>query len=320
VSLVDAMPGGFLSRVRRGIEIEGYAATRGEDMEVDAAVVSPRYFTHLEVPIVAGRDFTVEDQEGSPCVAIVNESFTQRYLGGRGSGLGRHLIRRREGKTTVQRCEIVGIVRDDAWQSLNAKVRPFFALSLLQSDERNMTLLVHTAGDPRSLVSGVRQTIRQLDPAMPLSEVTSLAEHFRTASYPFRLLGMAMAGAGVLALLLALVGIYGTISYSVAQRHRELGIRMAMGAVKQDILSLVVGQGMRPVGIGVALGLILGFAFTRLLTALPLGMELLFGVSATDSLTFGGVTLLLGLVAIVACYVPAVRATRVSPIAILKDG
>lgn len=319
VSLIDAMPGGFLSRVRRGIEIEGYAAARGEDMEIDAAVVGPRYFTHLQVPLVSGRDFTVEDRDGSPCVAIVNEAFTQRYLGGRGAGLGRNLIRRSGPKGPDQHCAIVGIVRDDAWQSLNATVRPFFALPLLQSDQRSMTLLVHTAVDPQGLVSGVRQTIRQLDPTMPLSEVSPLAEHFRTASYPFRLLGVAMAGAGVLALLLALVGIYGTISYSVAQRRRELGIRIAMGALKRDILGLVVGQGMRPVGIGLGLGLLLGFAFTRLLKALPLGMELLFGVSATDSLTFGGVTLLLGLVAIAACYVPAVRATRVNPTAILKD-
>jgi predicted permease len=319
VSLIDAMPGGFLGRVRRGIEIEGYPAARGEDMEIDAAIVGPGYFTHLQVPIVSGRDFTGEDLEGSACVAIVNEAFTQRYLGGRGAGLGRHLIRRSEPKEPIQRCAIVGIIRDDAWQSLNATVRPFFALSLLQSDQRRMTLLVHTAVDPAGLVPGVRQTIRQLDPTMPLSEVSPLAEHFRTASYPFRLLGVAMAGAGVLALMLALVGIYGTISYSVAQRRRELGIRIAMGALKRDILGLVVGQGMRPVGFGLGLGLLLGFAFTRLLKTLPLGMELLFGVSATDSLTFGGVTLLLGLVAIAACYVPAVRATRVSPTAILKD-
>ena len=318
VSLIDAMPGGFLSRVRRGIEIEGYAQARGESLEIDAAVVGPRYFTHLEVPIVAGRDFTPEDREGSPCVAIVNEAFSQRYLGGRGLGLGKHLIQRPESKGAIQRCAIVGIVRDDAWQSLNATTRPFFALPLYQSDQRHMTLLVHTAAEPRGLVPGVRQAIRQLDPTMPLAEVSPLAQHFRTASYPFRLLGVTMAGAGVLALLLALVGIYGTISYSVAQRRRELGIRIAMGALKRDILGLVVGQGMRPVGFGLGLGLLLGFALTRLLKALPLGMELLFGVSATDSLTFGGVTLLLGLVAVGACYVPAIRATRVNPTAILK--
>jgi predicted permease len=306
VSLIDAVPGGFLSRVRRGIEIEGYAEARGEGLEIDAAIVGPRYFTHLEVPIVAGRDFTPEDREGSPCVAIVNEAFSQQYLGGRGAGLGKHLIQRAESKGPIQRCAIVGIVRDDAWQSLNATTRPFFALPLFQSDQRDMTLLVHTAVEPQGLVSGVRQAIRQLDPTMPLSEAGPLTQYFRTASYPFRLLGVAM------------VGIYGTISYSVAQRRRELGIRIAMGALKRDILGLVVGQGMRPVGFGLALGLLLGFALTRLLKALPLGMELLFGVSATDSLTFGGVTVLLGLVAIGACYVPAVRATRVNPTAILK--
>jgi putative ABC transport system permease protein len=132
------------------------------------------------------------------------------------------------------------------------------------------------------------------------------------------LFGFVIAGCGVLALLLAMVGIYGTVSYTVAQRRREVGIRRALGAVHGDIVRLVVGQGMMVVLYGLVIGLLLGFALTRVLTRLPLGTELLFGVSATDLLTFFGVTVLLGVVALVACYVPALRATKVDPMVTLR--
>jgi putative ABC transport system permease protein len=138
-------------------------------------------------------------------------------------------------------------------------------------------------------------------------------------SYPFRLFGLVIAGCGVMALLLAVIGIYGTIAYSVVQRRREVGIRMALGALHADILKLVVGQGMRLVVYGTVIGLLLGLALTRVLTNLPLGTELLFGVSATDSITFAGVTLLLALVALAACYVPALRATKVDPMVTLRN-
>jgi predicted permease len=319
VSLVEGMPGGFMSRSRRSTEIEGYTPGQGEDLEIDASIVGPRYFTNMGVPLAAGRDFDERDREGSPCVAIINVAFAERYLGGTGGALGKRITGEGPDDGPAPYCTIVGVIRDTEWQSLNRTVRPFYALPLLQSDERRMTLILETAGAPGGVTSAVRQVIRRLDPALPVADVQPLQAYFDTALYPFRLFGFLLAGCGILALFLAIVGVYGTVSYSVAQRQREVGIRMAVGAARRDILRLVIGEGMRQVGFGLAIGLLLSLVLTRVLTSLPLDMELLFGVSATDAITFAGVTVLLSLVALGACYVPARRATRVDPMVTLRD-
>jgi macrolide transport system ATP-binding/permease protein len=319
VSLVDGMPGGFMSRSRRSTGIEGYTARPGESLEIDANTVGPQYFTNLHVPIVAGRDFDQRDRDGAPCVTIINEAFAQRYLGGTGSALGKNLIQDTGDGAQRQTCAIVGVIRDRDWQSLNREVRPFYALPLLQSDRRRMMLLLETVTDPAALIPAVRQEIRSLDPNLPVTDVQTIGQYFDVAAYPFRLIGLLMGGCGVLALLLAMVGIYGTVAFSVAQRRREVGIRMALGALRTDILRLVVGHGMMVVAYGLGIGLLLGLALTRVLTNLPMQTELLFGVSATDSLTFAGVTLLLALVALAACYLPALRATKVDPAVTLRS-
>ncbi len=319
VSLVEGMPGGFMSRSRRSTEIEGYVARAGESLELDAAIVGPLYFTNMKVPLLSGRDFTRQDRAGAPCVAIVNEVFAKRYLGGLASAPGKRLARFEGSREQKTMCEVVGVVRDDQWQSINAQVRPFYALPLLQSDERRMTLLVETAVDPTALTSSLRASIRVLDPNMPVTDVQTLAEYFRVAAYPFRLLGGVMAASGALALLLSIIGIYGIVAHSVAQRQREVGIRIALGALHSDILKLVLAQGMVLVSVGLMVGLVLGLALTRVLTSMPLDLPLLFGVSATDVATFGGVTLLLGTVALAACIIPARRAAKVDPMSILRD-
>jgi putative ABC transport system permease protein len=319
VSLVEGMPGGFMGRSRSSTGIEGYTPAPGESLEIDANLVGPRFYTNMRVPIVAGRDIDQRDRAGAPCVALINEAFARRYLGGTGTALGKHLKRWNDEAAAPQMCEIVGIFRDNNFQSLNREARPFYAMPLLQSDERRMTLLLETAGDPASLIPAVRQAIQRLEPNMPVNGVQTLGAYFDSTAFPFRLFGFVIAGCGVMALLLAIVGIYGTVSYTVAQRRREVGIRRALGALHADILKLVVGQGMIVVLYGLILGLLLGLALTRVLTNLPLGTELLFGVSATDVLTFAGVTMLLGLVALAACYVPALRATKVDPMVTLRN-
>ena len=315
VSLTDGVPGGFMSRTRRSTNVEGYTPAPGEDMQIDASVVGPRYFTNMQLPIVAGRDFDPGDRTGAPCVAMVNEAFAQRYLGGTSAALSGQLIQ--ETQAGEQRCAIVGVFRDNSWQSLNREVRPFFALPMLQWPEHRMALLVETA-DPRQLLPAVRREIRRLDPNLAVGDVRPIGDYLGTMAYPFKLFGMLLIGCGVMALLLALVGIYGTISYTIAQRKREVGIRMALGAANSQILQLLIGQNMTVVGVGLTIGLLLSFALTRVLTSLP-EMELLFGVSATDALTFAGVTLLLALVALVACYLPARRATRTDVMVTLRN-
>jgi predicted permease len=313
VSMVDAVPGGFLSRTRSSIEIEGYAPRDGEDMQIDRNIVGPGYFTNMKVPFVLGRDFTALDRQGAPCVGIINDAFASRYLGGAATALGRHLIRTTNYETgEKEMCQIVGIVNDAAWQSLQEEPRPFFNLPYLQANRREMTMIIGTNGNPGLLAAGVRKTLQRVEPSMPV-DVQTLSESFGATLYPFKLFGLVLVGGGLMALLLATIGIYGTVSYSVAQRRREVGIRMALGAVRSDILRVVVGQGMRVVSYGLAIGLFLGLLLTRVLVSIPLVKSLLFGVSAVDVATFAGVTLLLGGVALVACYIPALRAARVDP-------
>lgn len=318
-SLVDEPQIRFMGGTRSSIEIEGYHPGPDEDTQIDAFLAGPHYFTNMRVPLVQGRDFDERDSGGAPCVAIINEAFIGRYFGG-GAALGKHLIKSEYGPVVKKvPCEIVGIMRDNAWQSLEKQIRPSYALALQQSNRTRTTLLVNTAGDPQLLLTSVRNTIRELDPQIPVADVQTLNDYFSVGLYPFRLLAMLMVGCGVMALLLATLGIYGIVSYSIAQRTRELGIRMALGALQKDILKLVIGQGMFLVTLGLGLGLLLSLALTRLLTSSLLDLELPLPVSATDPLTFASVTLLLTLVALLACYLPARRAAKIDPMEALRN-
>jgi hypothetical protein len=245
----------FLGRSRSSIEIEGYQPGADEDMQNDAVLAGPRYFTNLRVPLVHGRDFDERDREGAPCVAVVNEAFGEKYFHG-SNALGKHLIKG-AGRPNAQKvpCEIVGVIRDNAWQSLEKEVHPFFALALQQSERKQFTLVVSSAsGDPAGLIGAVRNTIRELDPGIPVADVQTLNEYFAVGLYPFRMLAVVMGACGAMALLLATLGIYGIISYSVAQRTRELGIRIALGALQKDILRRVAAHGMSHLLAGYGLG------------------------------------------------------------------
>jgi predicted permease len=318
-SLVSEIPLTFMGGTRSSIDIEGYHPGAGEDMQIAAVLAGPRYFTNMRVPFMQGRDFEERDREGAPCVAIVNEVFGEKYFRGSYS-LGKHLMK--YGGAPNARsvpCEIVGVIRDNDWQALEKQVHPVYALALQHSQRRQFTLVVSSdGGDQASLIGSVRNTIRELDPMIPVADVQTLRDYFSFGLYPFRMLAVVMGGCGVMALLLATLGIYGIISYSVAQRTRELGIRMALGALQKDILRLVIGQGLFLVIVGLASGLVLSFALTRVLTSSLVDLDLPLPVSAIDPLTFAGVTILLALVALIACFIPARRATKVDPIEALR--
>ena len=316
VSFVDEVPGGLLGRRRSSVGIEGYAPSAGESMEIDYNTIGAGYLTAMNIPLVQGRDFDERDRDGSPCVAVVNESFERRYFAA-GRALGKHLTKY-ESPTARQSCEIVGVVRDNKVQSLQKEPLPWFAFPLQQSHAARMLMLVHSEGAPESMVPAVRRAVQSLDPNIPVSDVLTLNDTFKPFLFMYRLFGIVVGACGGLAMLLASLGIYGTVSYVVAQRTREIGIRLALGANKQDILGLVIRQGMIRVVYGLGAGLLLALALTRVLASSMFGVDLLYGVSADDPLTYvlvGGVLLT---VTLLACYIPARVATKVDPLVALR--
>jgi predicted permease len=301
---------------RASVGIEGYKAAPGEDMQIYRNIIGPGYLTAMNIPITQGRDFDERDRDGAPCVAVVNEALARRYFAG-GQALGKHLTKS-GWRQPNQLCEIVGVVRDDKFQSLRKEPLPWHAFALLQSHRMGTTMLVHTEGAPENLIPAVRLAIRSLDQTIVTTDVLTLNDTFAPLLYFYRLFGLLVGACGLLAILLAVIGIYGVVAYAVSRRTREIGIRMALGADKQKILRLVMRQGMILVSYGLSAGLLLALALTRVLTSSIFPIPILNGVSATDPLTFGSIALLLIMVALLACYVPARRATKVDPMVSLR--
>jgi putative ABC transport system permease protein len=291
--------------------IEGYQPQPNEKLAFDFNTISPTYFQTLGAPLVRGRGFTTQDTAGAPRVVIVNEAMARRYWPGQ-EAVGKRIIRGRD-----QFAEVVGVVRDSKEKGLTKTPRPAIYLPLLQNYGpgnyvTDLTLHVRTATDAPTMLAAVRREAQALDATLPVYNLQTLAQQKDGSLYTERLAAALLTLFGLLALALAAVGIYGVLSYAVTERTRELGIRMALGAQPRDLLKLVVGQGMALVLIGLGLGVSASFALTRLLA------KLLFGVSATDPLTFVVIPLLLASVALLACWIPARRATKVDPLAALR--
>jgi predicted permease len=291
---------------------EGQAPARGARVpEAMQGGVGLNYFATMGIPLTAGRDFTAQDKKDAPPVAIINETFARRFWPGQ-SAVGKRFRTRSEGPPI----EVIGVARDGKYFNLGEEPRPFVYRPLLQSyvgDASNDgTLIVRTVGDPGAIITAVRHEIQRLDASLPVFNVKTLTEHLRLSLFPLRVGAALVGGFGLLALALAAIGIYGVMAYAVAQRTHEIGIRMALGARSHDVLKLVVKQGMILALIGLAIGLVASLALGRLMS------NLLFGVSATDPLTFILISLLLASVALLACWIPGRRATKVDPIEALR--
>jgi putative ABC transport system permease protein len=291
--------------------VEGHEPPAGENPPVIGNnTVGPNYFQTLGIPLLRGRDFTAEAQPGTPSVVIINETMAQRFFANE-EPIGRRLRVMRRGGRPVS-CEIIGVVRDSKYLSLGEDPVPFLFLPFSQNPSPVMTLLVRAGGNPRNLIPAVRQEVKTLDDNLPPFNVVTMAENIDISLFPARFGALLLGGFGMLALVLATVGIYGVMSYSVSQRTHEIGIRMALGAQVNNVLRLVIGQGMLLASTGVAVGLAAAFALTRVVK------NLLYGVSATDLATFAVITLLLFVVALLACYLPARRAAKVDPLTALR--
>jgi predicted permease len=269
--------------------------------------VDTTYFETVGTPLLRGRAFAETDRDGAPLVAIVNQSFADKFFPGQ-EAMGKHF--RCWGETW--NLEIVGIARDTKVNTLGEDPTPVFYMPLLQHYSPTVTLHVRTNGDPMAALPTVRSTVQELDRQLPLVQVQTIAQVLDQALWAARFGASLLLVFGLLALTLAAVGIYGVMSYTVEQRRQELGIRMALGAQKRDVLRLVLGQGAALAGAGSLLGLAVAFFISRAISAL------LFGVHALDPLTFSIVPVVLISVALLACFLPARRATRVDPLVALR--
>jgi predicted permease len=291
----------------------------GEQPKATYRVASPDYFRTMRIPLVEGRAFDERDDEQSPGVVVVNESMARRYWPGVES-VGRR-IRLASSPADAPWLTVVGVVRDVKQQSWEEEAGPEMYLPYAQSPSylRNpaphysyLSLVVRTTADPVQSAAAVREAVWAIEPNAPVSGVATMDEVVSRQTWRPRLSTLLLLGFALAALILAAVGIYGVLSYSVAQRTHEIGVRMALGAQARDIRRMVVRQGMALAGLGIAAGLAGAFALTRLMS------KLLYGVSAADPPTLAAVAILLGAVAFLACYLPARRATRVDPMEALR--
>ncbi|HEX9759719.1 MAG TPA: ABC transporter permease [Candidatus Acidoferrales bacterium] len=295
------------------ISIEGVAAEGAEPAErrdwpqVDAAEVDSAYFQTMRIPILRGRAFNERDTREAARVVVINETFATRFWPGQ-DPLGKRV--RYEGEQILR--EVVGVARDGKYRTLGEESRPFIYQPVTQVDARSRTVLVRVAGDPGPVMAALRNEVRQLDETIPVTGLQPLVETI-SATLLLPRIGASLFGLfGVLGLVLASVGLYGVIAFTVSQRTHEIGIRMALGAQRGDILRLVIRQGLVLTLIGLVIGVAASLGATQAIAVI------LYGISPTDVWTFGGVSLLLVAVAVLACWIPARRAARTDPMVALR--
>jgi len=316
---VRSLPGvtaaGFIARLPLGLDNSSTGASadtqsqgRPEDMSSTYyETVTPGYFTAMGIPLVAGRDFTDADTDKSVGVAIVNETLARRFWPGQ-DAIGKRL---RTGVTNP--VQVVGVAKNGKYASLGETPALVVYYPVEQIYEPAAALVVRTKMDPQATIASVRGEVLKLDPTLPIYEAKTLNEHMKLALFPLHAAAIAVGSFAVLAMILAAIGIYGVMAYSVGQRTQEIGIRMALGAKTADVWRMVLRQGVVITAAGMILGVIGAIGVSSVVA------NLLVGVSATDPLTFLLITLLLAAVAVAACFIPARRATKVDPVMAIRN-
>ncbi|HVO99748.1 MAG TPA: ABC transporter permease [Bryobacteraceae bacterium] len=286
-----------------GIDIEGFTPQPGQEVQVDQRSASPDYFRTMEIPLIQGRFFNDRDlQPNAPLVCVIDRKFAERFWP-RGDALGKHL------GEAKQRMEIVGVVGVVKEYGLDVDPR----IAVYGPSGGGGYLVARTSGDPAAVSQGIIRALHEADPARPVYDVRTMLERMADSLARQRFAAIMLGAFAMFALVLAAVGVYGVMSYLVSQSRHDIGLRIALGAQKSNIVWLVVRRGMELAGVGILLGLAGAFALTRLMASL------LFGIGATDHATFSVVSLILAAIALLATYVPAWRATEVDPMMVLRE-
>jgi predicted permease len=289
------------------IVVEGYTPREGERTSSDVTYVSTDYFKTLAIPLAVGRDFNEADREGSPKVVIVNEQLAKHFFGTT-NALGKKI-----GLDKIPDMTIVGVVKDAQYINLRENLRRHFYIPTTQEKVLlNLTLHVKTETDPQVVAESLRAELKNLDPHLPLYNVKTLSKEIDESLVQERLVTWLSSAFGLLATLLTALGLYGVLTFSVARRTREIGIRVALGAQRLDVFKLIMIRGVVLVGVGVVAGVGASIALGRLLESL------LFGVQPNNAMTLALVSVGLVVVALLACYLPARRATKVDPLVALR--
>jgi putative ABC transport system permease protein len=297
---------------RISFETEGRPMAKGDLPSADFFAVSDDYFKTLGVPILKGRTFNQRDGATAPGVIVVNQNFADKFFPNE-DPIGKRI---KPGISTTEKKadwrEIVGVVGDVRNRNLSSELRVGYFVPQAQVPFNQMTIVVRTTNDPHTLVTAVQNEVHSMDGEVPVFNVKTMDEHISATVAAPRFNTTLLVIFASVALILTIVGLYGVMSYAVAQRTNEIGIRMALGAQTRDVLRLIVSQGFKLIVLGLAIGLVGAFALMRVIASL------LFGVTAKDPLTFAAVATLLAFVALLACYIPARRATRLDPLRALR--
>ena len=307
VAMTDNLPLGLHYNSSR-VYIEGAEFTSVSNLPgVVPMAASPGYFDVMGIP-VRGRDFRLDEDRKESRAAVVNDTFARRFYPGQ-DAIGKRF---NFSGPNDPFWEIVGVVPDGKYTSLGEDPKPAVYMPLFRNYEGYVTLIARTRGDSQAGLNALRTAVQQLEPQLPIFSPKTLTEHMGLSLFPARVAAIALGSFGVLALILAAVGIYGVMSHVVAGRTREIGLRMALGAQFSDVQKLIVRQGMWLAAIGSIIGLAVALGGARLLKSF------LYGVSATDPITFTFIALLLLAIAFLACWIPARRASRVDPMIALR--
>ncbi|HEV2615201.1 MAG TPA: ABC transporter permease [Candidatus Acidoferrales bacterium] len=293
------------------VAIEG-AAKKNTSSTVRSQAIGPDFFRTMKIPIILGRGIARTDTTASPLVAVVDETFARKFLPGE-NPIG-HRFSRSSTFDPKDSIEIIGVAKPAELTDVHSDLKPkaYYAYAQFPKFIDMMFFELRTQGPPATVVSELRDTVRQADPALPLINLKTQAEETSEALSQERLFARLTTVFGLLALSLAMIGLYGTMAYSVMRKTHEIGIRMALGATPQDVLAMVIAQGIKLTLMGVAVGIVAALGATRLMSSM------IYGVTGTDPLTFVSVAIVLVAVALAACYIPARRAMRVDPMIALR--